>query len=127
MEPSRFAPDVPTSDEFTRTLGQVSWLLTLSKKHREQPISFIETSICVPLMFKQLRVFLKGKQPVAALTWAYVSVEVAEKVKCGDELALADWRSGPDVVVVDCISPLLDPQVFIKKFNAELSAIQERQ
>lgn len=125
--PNSFRPNAPTSDEFTRTMGQVVWLLTLSKEHRSKPISLIEAHVTAPLMFKQVRVYTKGKQPLAAVVWAYASNEVRKKIeKGGYEMALQDWRSGPDVVVVDCISPLMDQNMFIDQFLAEVENAQAK-
>lgn len=121
-----FRPATPTSDEFTRTMGQVTWLMTLSKAHRDKPISLIEAHVSAPLMFKQVRVFTKGKQPLAAVLWAYVSPEVKAKLEGGDYvMTLQDWRSGPEVVIVDCISPLMDPQMFVDQFMAQVEAAQK--
>jgi len=115
----------PTSEEFTRTLGQATWLMTVSKQHRSKDIAFVEAAICAPLMYKQLRVFLQGKQPVAVLTWAYASEEVKAKVEAGEgPLQLHDWRSGPEVVVVDCISPFTDKKKFIDAFMSEVASIK---
>lgn len=115
-------PSLPTSDEFARTMGQITWLATLSKEHREKPISWVEAHVSAPLMYKQVRVFTKGKQPLAAVIWAYVSPEVKLKLSNGDHvMSLGDWRSGPEVVVVDCISPLMDGQMFIDQFMAQVA------
>ena len=89
-------PDLPTSEEFSQTMGQVAWLMTLSKEHRSKPISYQEAHLTAPLMFKQVRVFEKDKQPLAAVIWAYVSPEVKSKIEAGGyTLSLQDWRSGP--------------------------------
>ncbi len=94
--------EIPTSEEFTSTLGKASWLLTQSGLHKSKPVSWIEPNIMAPLMFKQLRVFARGKQPLAFLTWGYVSFAVSERLKHPEyQIALADWRSGPDVAVVE--------------------------
>lgn len=120
-------PDVPTSEEFTRTLGQVTFLLTISQPHLERPIAHIRDMVIAPLMLKQVRVFLKGKQPVAALSWAYASKEIRNRVaKPPFVMGLPDWRSGPHVTVVEVISPLLDPQLFTDKFLADARAAQDR-
>lgn len=116
-------PGAPSSDEFTRTLGQVTWLMTVCAPHRGKPVSWIEAQMVAPLMFKQVRVFLKGKQPIAALSWAYASDAVAQKLATGDHvMALEEWRSGPKVVVAACISPFAPGQTFIERFMAEVEA-----
>ena len=114
-------PDVPTSEEFTRTMGQICWLMTLSPAHRDRPISLIEAHVSAPLMFKQVRVYLKDKQPLAAVTWAYASDEVKRKIAEGNHvMGLNDWRSGPEVVVVDCISPFAPSETFVNQFMAQV-------
>ncbi|MDJ0826916.1 MAG: toxin-activating lysine-acyltransferase [Rhodobacter sp.] len=120
-------PKAPTSEEFTSTLGQVTWLMTLSKAHRDKPISLIEAHVAAPLMFKQVRVFTKGKQPLAAVIWAYASDEVRQKLQAGGyTMTLQDWRSGPEITVVDCISPLADAQVFIDEFMRQADAAKTK-
>lgn len=122
----KFQPKVPTAGEFTQTMGQVAWLMTLSKEHRDKPISILEAHVSAPLMFKQVRVFTKGKQPLAAILWAYVSPEVKAKLEDNDYvMTLQDWRSGPEVVIVDCISPLMDPKMFIDQFMSQVEAAQK--
>lgn len=113
-------PKLPSSEEFTHVLGQVTWLMTLSKPHRERLIAHIDDLVVAPLMLKQVRVYLKGKQPLAAVMWAYASSEVKAKIGCPPFImGLNDWRSGPDIVVVDCISPFADPNIFIEQFKAQ--------
>ncbi|MEP4978982.1 toxin-activating lysine-acyltransferase [Ascidiaceihabitans sp.] len=113
--------DVPTSEEFTSTLGKASWLLAQSALHKNMPVSWIEPNIMAPLMFKQLRVFTRGNQPLAFLTWGYVSFAVSERLKHPDyQIALTDWRSGPDVAVVECVSPFVDGEQFKINFLKEV-------
>lgn len=119
---------VPTSDEFSKTLGHVTWLMTLSKDHRDKSIRTIEADVLAPLMFKQVRVYTKGKQPLAAVIWAYVSPEVKSKIEAdGYQMALRDWRSGPEVVVVDCISPFMEPKIFVDQFLSQVDLIKKNQ
>lgn len=122
--PTNKGPDVPTSEEFTRTLGQVAWLTTLSRPHLGRPMSYLRDMVIAPLVLKQVRVFLKGKQPLAAITWAYASEAVKAKVAMPPfVMALEDWRSGAEVVVIECISPLLDPQIFITQFMNQVENV----
>ena len=122
------SPDVPTSDAFTRTMGQICWLMTLSPAHRDQPISLIEAHVSAPLMFKQVRVYLKDKQPLAAVIWAYASDDIKQKIVEGSHtMALNDWRSGPEVVVVDCISPFAPRETFVNQFMAQVPSPNKHQ
>jgi hemolysin-activating ACP:hemolysin acyltransferase len=78
-------------------------------------------------MFKQVRVFTKGAQPLAALVWAYASPEVKERLDDKSYIMdLSDWRSGPEVVIVDCISPLTDGQMFIDQFMSQVKDAQKK-
>lgn len=117
--------DVPDSEEFTRVLGQVTWLLTQDKRLKTIPAAEIEPRFIAPMILKQVRVFTKGKAPIAALSWAYASDEVIGKVERGEgPLMLSDWRSGPKVVVVDVVSPFADPKLFTADFLKSVSEAQ---
>lgn len=116
---TKLSKQVPTSEEFSTMFGQTAWLMSLSKEHGQRSVAELAEIIAAPLMFKQLRVFTKGKQPLAAITWAYVTPDLAEKIRLGHhKMSLEDWRCGTEKVVVDCISPLADPQIFLKLFKA---------
>lgn len=121
------APDLPTSAEFTTTLGQVTWLATQDSTFKTLPIAELQARIVAPMMLKQVRVFLKGKAPIAALSWAYASDSVHDKIARGqDPLLLTDWRSGERVAVVDIISPFADPAMFVDGFLKEVATAQSR-
>lgn len=117
-------PPVPTSEEFLRTMGQVSWLMTLSPEHRDRPIRYLEAHLAAPLMLKQVRVVTRGSQPVAALSWAYASPEVKARIEAGGHvMALGEWRSGPEIVIVEVISPLIDRQIVINQFLGQIKGL----
>ena len=117
----------PTSDEFAKTLGLVTWLSTLSKEHKDLPLHALQARVMAPLMLKQVRVFTKGKQPIAAISWAYVSTEVRNRLSSKlYTMDLKDWRSGTDIVVVDCIAPFGEAEVFIQRFLSEAKESQAR-
>lgn len=118
-------PDAPSSEEFVQTLGRITWLMTLSNEYRNKNISFIEAHASAPLMFNQVRIYLSGKQPIGAVTWAYASPEVKAKLEAGALLSLEDWRSGPEVIVVDCISPLVDKSVILERFASQVASAKE--
>lgn len=121
------APDLPSSTEFTATLGQVTWLATQDTTFKTLPIGEMQDRFVAPIMLKQVRVFLKGKAPVAALSWAYASETVVAKINAKQgPLLLTDWRSGPDVRIVDVISPFTDSAVFIDGFLKEVEAARHR-
>jgi cytolysin-activating lysine-acyltransferase len=113
-------PLPPSPDEFLTVLGQVTWLMGLSEAHRDLPLREIETRIQVPLLLKQVRVYTEGKRPIAALTWAGVSEGVKQALSFPQyRMQLADWRSGPEIVVIDCISPFADRSKFEALFRQQ--------
>ncbi|MEO9516493.1 MAG: toxin-activating lysine-acyltransferase [Paracoccaceae bacterium] len=110
---------------FGSVMGQAVWLMTLSKTHRELPIKAIEGLISPAILLRQFKLYSKGKQPVAFLIWASVTDEVKAVLDAGGQIEkLEDWRSGPNIVVVDCISPLAPRETFEEKFLTSLKAAQ---
>jgi hemolysin-activating ACP:hemolysin acyltransferase len=114
-------PDFPSSDDFVRQMGQITWLMTISAEHSSKPISYIERLVSAALMMKQARVILKEKQPLAAIMWAFVTPDIKRKITGLDyTIKLQDWRSGPELVVVDCISPFVPKAKIIKHFEEQV-------
>ncbi|MEM0977228.1 MAG: toxin-activating lysine-acyltransferase [Planctomycetota bacterium] len=96
----------PDSATFASAMGQAVWLMTLSKDHRNYPISEIERIVSPAVVLQQFKMYFKEKQPIAFLAWAAVSDEVKAKWDAGDyTLTLEDWRSGQNIIIVDCVSP----------------------
>lgn len=111
---------------FGSAMGNAVWLMTMDKRYRDRPIREVEAIVATPILLRQFKLYSKDKQPVAFLAWASVSDEVAKKIEAGETLALEDWRSGPRIVVVDCVSPFNPPEMFIKKFNESVADATER-
>lgn len=117
----------PTVDSatFASVMGQAVWLMSMSKDHRELPIKTVEDLLSPAILLKQFRLYSKGKQPLALVVWASVSDEVKARLESGDKkLELTEWRSGPNIVVVDCISPLHPADTFIETFMASVQEAQ---
>ncbi len=125
MDDAPKKPGAVDAQTFGSVMGQAVWLMTMSKAHRDLPIHTVETLISPAILLKQFRLFSKGKQPVAFLIWASVSDQVKARLERGDKtLELTDWRSGPNIVVIDCISPLHPAETFIAKFQASVNETQ---
>jgi hemolysin-activating ACP:hemolysin acyltransferase len=94
-------------DEFGLILGLASWLMTMSKDHRDLPIATLDKRILPAILLKQFKLIRKDKMPVAFISWATVSDEVKARLE-GDEAyapEVTDWRSGRNLVIVECVSP----------------------
>lgn len=113
---------------FAATLGNAAWLMSLSQDHTELPIEVLKDRIAMPIMLRQFRLFSKGQQPVAFLTFASASEEVHARIEAGEtNLGPKDWRSGSLITVVDCISPFNAPVRFIELFQADAVRAQTMQ
>ena len=105
---------------FGLALGRAVWLMTMSKAHRDLPIKEIEDRLITPIFLQQFKIYSKGKQPVAFLSWAMVSDEVKVRVEAGErKLELKEWRSGKEVVVVECVSPFSPAKQILETFEAQ--------
>lgn len=114
--------DFPDAATFASSLGQAVWLMTVSKAHRDLPIREIEARVSPAVMLQQFRIYLKGKQPIAFLSWAAVSDEVKARFDAGNTtLAVHEWRSGPNIIIVECVSPYAEKVEIEKQFVASLA------
>ncbi len=107
---------------FASTIGQAAWLMTMSKAHRDLPIKSLEDHLAPSILFKQFKLYSKGKQPVAFLIWASVSDEIKARIEAGDKtMDVKDWRSGEHIVVLDVISPFAGPAEIEKQFRDDVA------
>lgn len=96
----------PDASTFASALGQATWLMTISKEHRDLPVSVIEVRVTPAVLLQQFKLYMKNKQPIAFIAWALVSDTIKESLLSGTYvLQPADWRSGNNIVIVECISP----------------------
>jgi cytolysin-activating lysine-acyltransferase len=107
---------LPTDPDIAATMGQAVWLMTMTDQHRDLPIHEVEARVAVPILLRRFKLYSKGKQPVAFLTWATVSDAVKAKVEAGGLLELAEWTSGDTLLVVDVVSPFNPAEVFVERF-----------
>ena len=113
----------PSSTEFAQSLGKLVWLLSMSEEHTSKPIETIMPAYMAPLILNQVRLIPPSNRPLGAITWAYASHEVRQKIEAGHILELQDWRSGKDLVVVDCISPFIPREEIEQQFLTEINAL----
>lgn len=108
-------------EEFARFLGLASWLMTMSKDHKDLAISELDTRILPAILLKQFRLIMKGKTPIAFLTWAMVSDDVLKRFKKSNQaLDIRDWRSGKNLLIVDCVSPFGPGEKIKSEFLASM-------
>lgn len=108
---------------FASVLGQAVWLMSMDEAYKDLPISMIEGRVLPPIVLRQFKLYSKGKQPVAFLTWAMLDKEALASLD-RDKLSGNDlkfWRSGNSVTVVDCVSPFNPTERFVNVLLDEIS------
>lgn len=106
---------------FASVFGQAVWLMTMSNDHREFKVKELDARLAAPILLRHFKLYSKEDKPVAFLTWAGVSHEVKSKYEAGGvTLALEDWRSGPNLIVVDVIAPFSKDADIRARFFADV-------
>ncbi|MEY8840518.1 toxin-activating lysine-acyltransferase [Cribrihabitans sp. XS_ASV171] len=99
-------PDVEVpSPEKLRIYGDMSFLAFRSSRHSRMSVGQLRTYLEPAIEFGQFRVFRFDDVPRAMITWAYMGPDSIRKLIEGAPLEPADWRSGPDLWVIDLIAP----------------------
>lgn len=102
------APATPSAANITVSdlFGQVTWLMTQSKGHRNFFLSDLEWLAMPPILLRQFRIFPGKDQPLGVALWARVSDEVANRLAGGgNRLAPNEWNSGENYWLVELIAP----------------------
>ena len=87
-------------------LGAVSWLMMQQGSTRHTLLSELEWRVMPPLMLDQAKLYMKDKMPIAYVSWAYLSEEVAARYQQGPHhLAPSDWKSGNQPWLIDLFAP----------------------
>ena len=114
-------------NEFGKFLGLACWLMTMSKEHRSLPMSVLDDRILPAILLKQFRLIKKDDTPVAFLTWALVSDETKDRLSKPDaKLQLAEWRSGTNLIIVDCVSPFAPVEKVKSDFLSRMPAAADK-
>lgn len=90
-------------------LGEMVWLYSMSKMHRDWPIGSIHQWLLPALMHKQFRVYHQEAKPIGLVTWAWMSKDVETAyVRNPRSLQPKDWKSGDRGWLLDYIVPFGD-------------------
>jgi cytolysin-activating lysine-acyltransferase len=116
---------------YADAFGQIVWLLSQSKIHRELKIKDLEWSFMPAVMHEQFRIFRFGplpgvepsklmeqgqnikmieQMPLGVAIWAKLSQEAEAKLERGEHLTPPEWKSGDRVWLVELISPYATPE-----------------
>ena len=96
----------PPPKTVAQVLGEITWLMTQSPRHKAIPLGDLEWLLMPAILLRQFRIFYKGEQPVGVVLWALVDDLVADRIDAGDKrLTAVEWKSGTNMRVVDIVAP----------------------
>lgn len=98
----------------TQLYGEIAWLFGRSSLYRNMAVWKLEQWVTPALSLAQFRLYRREGKPVAFLSWAYLSPEVATRyAQDPQSLQPSEWRSGNELWALDLIAPFGDgPLVF---------------
>jgi cytolysin-activating lysine-acyltransferase len=96
----------PPSKTVAQVLGEITWLMTQSPRHKAIRLSDLEWLLMPAILLRQFRIFYKGEQPVGVALWALADELVARRIDAGDKrLAAVEWKSGSNMRIIDIVAP----------------------
>src|SRR3954463_7175544 len=94
------------SKTVAQVLGEITWLMTQSPRHKAIPLGDLEWLVMPALLLRQFRIFYQGEQPVGVALWALVDDLVAKRIDAGDSrLSAVEWKSGTAMRIVEMVAP----------------------
>jgi cytolysin-activating lysine-acyltransferase len=94
------------SKTVAQVLGEITWLMTQSPRHKVIPIGDLEWLLMPAILLRQFRIFYKGEQPVGAALWALADELVARRIDAGEtRLVAVEWKSGSNMRIIDIVAP----------------------
>jgi cytolysin-activating lysine-acyltransferase len=96
----------PPPKTVAQVLGEITWLMTQSPRHKPIPIGDLEWLLMPAILLRQFRIFYSGEQPVGVALWALADDLVARRIDAGDKrLAAVEWKSGINMRIIDIVAP----------------------
>ncbi|MFB6448177.1 toxin-activating lysine-acyltransferase [Bradyrhizobium tunisiense] len=100
------AHPTPAPKTVSQVLGEITWLMTQSPRHKTIPLGNLEWLVMPAILLQQFRIFYKGEQPVGVAFWAQADEIVAKRIDAGDvRLTPAEWKSGANRKIIDVVAP----------------------
>jgi cytolysin-activating lysine-acyltransferase len=100
------APAEPAPKTVSQVLGEITWLMTQSPRHKALALGDLEWLVMPAILLKQFRIFYKGEQPVGVALWALADDLVAKRIDAGDNrLTAVEWKSGAHMRMIDVVAP----------------------
>jgi cytolysin-activating lysine-acyltransferase len=98
--------DTLPSKTVSQVLGEITWLMTQSPRHKAIPLGDLEWLLMPAILLRQFRIFYNGQQPAGVALWALVDGTVAKRIDAGDNrLSAVEWKSGSNMRIVELVAP----------------------
>lgn len=108
-------------------LGQITWLMSQSPKHRGYFISDLEWLVMPAILLKQFRIFHRNEVPAACAIWAQVNEDVAARIRDGQpRLKVEEWRCGDIPVILEAIAPFGNSKRLAEELQQELDRVMRK-
>ena len=96
----------PAPKTVAQVLGEITWLMTQSPRHKSIPLGDLEWLLMPAILLRQFRIFYKGEQPVGVALWALADDLVAQRIDAGDRrLTAVEWKSGTNMRIIELVAP----------------------
>lgn len=107
-------------------LGAVSWLMMQQSATRHTLLSELEWRVMPALVLDQAKLFMRENAPIAYVSWARLSDDVAKRYQqAPHHLSASDWRSGEQIWIVDLCTPFGGIQEVMKDLRESVFPGQE--
>jgi cytolysin-activating lysine-acyltransferase len=98
--------DALPSKTVSQILGEITWLMTQSPRHKAIPLGDLEWLLMPAILLRQFQIFYQGQRPVGLALWALVDDLVAKRIDAGDNrLSAVEWKSGSNMRIVELVAP----------------------
>jgi cytolysin-activating lysine-acyltransferase len=106
-------------------LGAVTWLMMQQAANRHTLLSELEWRVMPALVLNQAKLYLKDEAPMAFVSWAKLSEEVAQRYQAAPhQLTMADWASGDQIWLIDVFTPYGGAQEVLQNLREKVFAGQ---
>jgi cytolysin-activating lysine-acyltransferase len=100
------APGQPAPKTVAQVLGEITWLMTQSPRHKAIALGDLEWLLMPAILLRQFRIFYHGEQPVGVALWALADDLVAQRIDAGDRrLTAVEWKSGTNMRIIELVAP----------------------
>lgn len=103
------------------TLGPIVWLMMQQSATRHTLLSELEWRVMPALMLKQAKLYMREESPLAYVSWARLSDEVAARYRqAPHHLTASDWNSGDQIWLIDLLTPFGGAKDLLEELRREV-------